>query len=119
MADALTIERFTGEAPDQGVLCLKGPLTTENLFPFQSAIQRERSTTVILDFTDVPYVDSAGLGSLVSAYITRHKAGHRMALSGLNPRVLRLLEITRTEPLFLIFPTTEVALAALTHAASA
>jgi anti-sigma B factor antagonist len=119
MAEALTVERYAGEAPDQGVLCLKGPLTTENVFPFQSAIQRERSTTVVLDFTDVPYVDSAGLGSLVKAFITRHKAGHRMALSGVNPRVLRLLEITRTEQLFLIFPTTEVALAALTHPATA
>jgi len=42
-----------------------------------------------------------------------------MALSGVNPRVMKLLEITRTESLFLIFETVEEAMNALSHAASA
>jgi len=119
MTDPLVVERFVGNAADQGVLCLKGPLTAENLIPFQQAMGREPSPTVVLDFSDVPYVDSAGLGSLVTAYISRHKTGRTMALSGLNARVLKLLEITKTEELFLIFPTAEIALEALGHAASA
>jgi anti-sigma B factor antagonist len=119
MADTLEVERLRGDLPGQGVLCLHGPLTSENLIPFQHAIRREDSSTIVLDFSEVPYVDSAGLGSLVSACISGQKAGRRMALSGVNPRVLKLLEITRTEPLFLIFPTVEDAMDALTHAASA
>ncbi len=119
MTDPLEVERYAGDVAGQGVLCLKGPLTAENLMPFQHAIRRESSSTVVLDLSDVPYVDSAGLGSLVSAYISRHKEGRRMALSGVNPRVLRLLEITKTENLFLIFPTVEDAMSALDHAASA
>ena len=119
MTEELEVERFAGEGSDQGILCLKGPLTAENLDPFQNAIRRERSSTVILDFSDVPYVDSAGLGSLVSAYVTGLKAGRRMALSGVNDRVLRLLEITKTESLFLIFPTAEIALEAFSHPAEA
>jgi anti-sigma B factor antagonist len=119
MVEPLEVERYMGQAADQGVLCLKGPLTAENLIPFQHAIRREPSPTLVLDLTEVPYVDSAGLGSLVSAYISGHKAGRRMALSGVNPRVLKLLEITKTEGLFLIFPTVEIAMEALAHAASA
>jgi len=119
MADTLEIEQLRGDLPGQGVLCLHGPLTAENLLPFQHAIRRENSATVVLDFSEVPYVDSAGLGSLVSAYISRHKSGHRMALSGVNPRVMKLLEITRTESLFLIFETVEEAMDALGRAASA
>jgi anti-sigma B factor antagonist len=119
VAEPLEVEQLRGDVPGQGVLCLRGPLTAENLIPFQHAIRREDSSTVVLDFSEVPYVDSAGLGSLVSAYISRHKAGRRMALSGVNPRVLKLLEITRTEELFLIFPTVEIAMEALAHAASA
>ncbi len=69
---------------------------------------------MILDLTDVPYLDSSGLGSLVSAYVTRQKAGQRVALSGVNDRVLKLFEITRVEPLFLIFPTFDDAITALT-----
>lgn len=119
MTDPLVVERFAGEAAGQGVLCLRGPLTAENLLPFQHAIRREDSPTVVLDFSDVPYVDSAGLGSLVSAYISRHKSGGKMALSGINDRVLKLLEITKTDSIFLIFPTVEGAMDALTHAAQA
>lgn len=119
MLESLEVERLRGDGPDQGVLCLKGPLTAENLIPFQHAIRRDDSATVVLDFSEVPYVDSAGLGSLVSAYISRHKAGRRMALSGVNQRIMKLLEITRTEDLFLIFPTVEIAMDALAHSGSA
>ena len=119
MADSFEIEQLSGDLPGQGVLCLHGPLTAENLMPFQHAIRRENSPTVVLDFTEVPYVDSAGLGTLVSAYISRHKSGRRMALSGVCPRVMKLLEITKTDSLFLIFDTVEDAIDALAHAASA
>jgi anti-sigma B factor antagonist len=117
--EPLVVERFTGDVAGQGVLCLRGPLTAENLVPFQKALRDENSATVILDLTDVPYIDSAGLGSLVTAYVSRHKAGRRMALSGVNGRVLNLFEITRVEPLLLIFPTLEEAVEALAHAARA
>jgi anti-sigma B factor antagonist len=74
---------------------------------------------VILDLSDVPYIDSAGLGLLVSAHVSRQKAGRRMVLSGINPRVQRLFEITRVTDLFLIFSSTEEAVAALRGAAQA
>jgi len=102
-----------------GVLRLRGPLTTENVPSFQNAVRREDSPTVFLDLTDVPYVDSAGLGSLVSAYISRHKSGQRVVLAGVNDRVLKLFQITRVEPLFLIFPTIGDAIGALLNSGSA
>jgi len=33
---------------------------------FQNAVRREDATTMILDLTGVSYIDSSGLGSLVS-----------------------------------------------------
>lgn len=102
-----------------GVLRLRGPLTMENLPSFQNAVRREAAPTIFLDLTEVPYVDSAGLGSLVSAYISRHKSGQRVVLSGVNDRVLKLFEITRVEPLFLIFPTLGDAIGALLNSGSA
>jgi anti-sigma B factor antagonist len=113
----LTIERLGGV---EGVVCLHGPLTIENVLLFQNAIRREeKADTVILDLTGVPYIDSSGLGSLVSAYISRHKMGRRVALTGVNERVFRLFEVTRTDSLFLIFDTIDHALAALHRGASA
>ena len=108
-----------GGAGGQGVLRLKGPLTAENLSEFQNAVRRENSPTIILDLTDVPYIDSAGLGSLVGAYISGHKSGRRIALTGVNERVLHLFEITRVEQLFLIFPSLWDAIEALSNSGHA
>lgn len=119
MAPPLTVEQ-AGKLQGHGVLCLQGPLTIENVLPFQNAIRREQDAqTVILDFSQVPYIDSSGLGSLVSAYVSRQKAGRGVALTGVNERVLRLFEVTRTDSLFLIFPTVDDAIMALTSPAQA
>lgn len=119
MSEQLEIDRAEA-APSQEVLSLRGPLVAKNAPVFQNAMRREEpAETVILDLRDVPYVDSAGLGLLVSAFVTRQKAGRRMVLSGINPRVQKLFEITRVQELFLIFSSPEEALAALQGAAEA
>jgi len=112
-------ESFEIDHVAQGVLSLRGPLTTENVPSFLNAVRRERTPTMILDFSEVPYVDSSGLGSLVSACTSFQKAGRRVALTGVNPRVLKVFEITRVEPIFLMFPTVSDALEALTNAGTA
>jgi anti-sigma B factor antagonist len=104
---------------DRGVLSLRGPLTLENVPPFLNAVRRESAPTMILDLSGVPYLDSSGLGSLVSAYTSCQKAGRRVALTGVNPRVLKVFEITKMEPVFLMFPTLSDALEALTNAGTA
>jgi anti-sigma B factor antagonist len=104
---------------DHGVLSLRGPLTLENVAPFLNAVRRESAATMILDFSGVPYLDSSGLGSLVSAYTSCQKAGRRVALTGVNQRVLKVFEITKVEPVFLMFPTLSDALDAFTNAGTA
>ena len=117
--ETLTIERLSAQEGPR-VISLRGPLTLENVPLFQNAIRREESfPLVIVDLTDVPYIDSSGLGSLVSAYVTRHKATRRIALSGVNERVLKLFETTKVDALFLIFPTLDDAIVGLTTAAEA
>src|SRR5258708_31905146 len=113
-SDPLQIDRL-----DRGVLSFRGPLTMENVSPFLNAVRREDAPTMILDFTGVPYLDSSGLGSLVSACTSCVKAGRRIALTGVNKRVLKVFEITRVEPVFLMFPTLSDALEALTNAGTA
>jgi anti-sigma B factor antagonist len=118
-SEPLQVERLFAELGGRGVLRLKGPLTIENLPDFQNAIRRENVPTIILDLTEVPYIDSAGLGSLVSVYVSRHKSGQRMALSGVNARIINLLEITNMQQLFLIFPSLADAIDALSNPGTA
>src|SRR5271166_5864546 len=98
-SEPLQIDRL-----DRGVLSLRGPLTMENVSPFLNAVRREDAPTMILEFTAVPYLDSSGLGSLVSACPTWTQAGRRMALTGVKKRVLKVFEITRAEQILMMFP---------------
>ena len=93
------------EQDEQGILRLRGPLTMENLASFQSALRRGNAPILFLDLSEVPYMDSAGLGSLVSAHVSVQKSGRRVVLTGVNERIGKLFEITRVESLFLTFPS--------------
>src|SRR5213596_1390989 len=95
-------------------------VSLENVSLFQGAIRREESfSTVILDLSDVPYIDSTALGALVSAYVSRQKLGRRVVLSGASERVSKMLKITSIESLFLTFPTLEDAIGDLKRAGTA
>jgi anti-sigma B factor antagonist len=115
----MTSEPLEIDRLDRGVLSLRGPLTMENVPPFLNAVRRENAATVILDFSGVPYLDSSGLGSLVSAYTSCQKSGRRVALTGVNKRVMKVFEITKVEPVFLMFATLSDALEAFTNAGTA
>ncbi len=115
----LVVERVFPDFQGQGVLRLRGPLTYDNLPSFQNAVRRENTPTLILDLSEVPYIDSAGLGSLVGTYVSSHKAGQQVVLTGVNERVAKLFQITKVEPLFLTFPSLEDAFQALTSSGEA
>ncbi len=113
-SEPLEIERL-----ERGVLSFRGPLTMENVTPFLNAVRRESAPTMILDLSGVPYLDSSGLGSLVSASTSCTKSGRRLALTGVNKRVMKVLEITKTEKVFLMFPTLGDAIEAFANAGTA
>jgi anti-sigma B factor antagonist len=116
---AMATEPLEVEWLDRGVLSIRGPLTMENVTPFLNAVRRETAPTMILDFSGVPYLDSSGLGSLVSACTSCAKAGRRIALTGVNKRVLKVFEITKVENILLMFPTLADAIEAFTNAGTA
>jgi anti-sigma B factor antagonist len=71
-----------------------------NLFDFQAKVRGDSSRELILDFTGVPYIDSAGIGALVGAYVTHQKEGRSLILVGVHERVLTALKVTRVEQFF-------------------
>jgi anti-sigma B factor antagonist len=107
--DPLTIEEVQGSTDGTRILRLSGPLTLYNIFGFQSKVRSDTAPTLILDFNAVPLADSAGIGALVGAYVTRQKDGRRLALVGVNRRIHQALEVTRVESLFHFFPSVEEA----------
>jgi anti-sigma B factor antagonist len=82
------------------MLKLTGPLTIATLFEFQGLVRTNTSPKLILDFTNVPYVDSAGVGALVGAYVRHQKEGHSITLAGVNDRVRGTLQVTQVDKFF-------------------
>jgi anti-sigma B factor antagonist len=101
----LHIEELAGSRDGIHILRLSGPLTLSNLFGFQAKVRADNSRALILDFTEVPLADSAGIGALVGAYVTRQKDGRSLGLVGVNQRIHNALEVTRVESFFRFFGT--------------
>ena len=98
--EPLVIEDVTGTKDGQRILRLRGPLVLATLFDFQAKVRADTSHTLMLDFTNVPYVDSAGIGALVGAYVTHQKDGRSLVLIGVSQRVQDALHVTRVKPFF-------------------
>jgi anti-sigma B factor antagonist len=57
---------------------------------------------LVLNLRDVFYMDSAGLGQLVTVYTTVMTAGGKLRLLSPGPRVRHLLSITKLDTVFTI-----------------
>lgn len=62
--ERLHIEDLGGTHEGHHVLRLRGPLIITNLFQFQSIVRANTTAFLILDLTQVPFIDSAGVGAL-------------------------------------------------------
>ena len=89
-----------GVQDQKRILRLSGPLTLSTLFEFQNLVRAAAGANLVLDFTQVPYMDSAGVGALVGAYVRQQKVGHTLTLAGANERVRNTLKVTRVEDFF-------------------
>jgi anti-sigma B factor antagonist len=98
--EPLQIEDVTGAPAGQRVLRLSGPILLSNFFQFQALVRASTSPTLILDLTQVPYIDSAGIGALVGAYVNHQKDGRRLALVGVTKRVRDTMQVTHVEQFF-------------------
>jgi anti-sigma B factor antagonist len=111
--EPLHIEDLSSTPAGQRVLRLGGPILISNFFEFQSMVRADSSHVLILDLTKVPYIDSAGIGALVGAYVNRQKDGRRLALAGVTDRVRNTMQVTRVEQFFELYDTVAAAQAAV------
>jgi anti-anti-sigma factor len=93
---------------------LSGPLTIRTLFDFQDAARRAISQPVILDLGGVPYMDSAGLGCVISVFTSCQREKRGFGIVGVADRIRTLFQITHVDGLLPCFASTEAAEAANT-----
>ena len=68
---------------------------------------------VVLDFLSTEYIDSSGLGVLVSVSKKIREAGGELRLAALNEDLRMLFELTKLDTLFKICDTTDEAVQSL------
>ena len=70
----------------------------------------ERRTRILLNLADITYIDSSGIGELVSAYTSVKRQGGDLKLLHLTKKVHDLLQITRLVTVFEVFTDETAAL---------
>jgi len=70
------------------------------------------SKELIVDLNDVHFIDSSGLGALVSGYKNASTHQGHIRLSALQSQVKSMFELTRLQRVFEIYQTVDEALAA-------
>lgn len=68
-----------------------------------------QGSRIVLNLADVTYIDSGGLGTLVSLFVTARNVGGGIKLARLTQRVGDLLQITKLLTVFEVYNSEEEA----------
>jgi anti-anti-sigma factor len=93
---------------------LSGPLTLRTLFEFQEAARRHGAHPLVIDAAGIPYMDSAGLGTLIGIFASCQRTGQKFAISNIPERVQVLFEMTGVKGLLPCFASIDEAETAVT-----
>ncbi len=96
---------------DVTILDLKGKMTLgegdELLKDKVNSLVSQGHKKIVLNLSDVPYIDSAGLGEIVRTYTTVSRQGGNLKLVNLTKRITDLLSITKLLTIFDSYETEE------------
>jgi anti-sigma B factor antagonist len=95
------------QAGDVTILDLEGKITIgEGSVSLRTAIRRlieEGKKKILLNLAGVSYVDSSGIGELVSSYTTINREGGQLKLLKLTQKIKDLLTITKLLTVFDVY----------------
>ena len=72
-------------------------------------ILKDNGKKIILNLANVNYIDSSGIGELVSTYTTVTNNGGQLKLLSLTKKIHELLQITKLLTVFQVFDSEEAA----------
>src|SRR5215472_4164544 len=98
------------QTANETIVHCTGKITVENSEMFQREIRdlipegggqiAAKTYRIVLDLSNVTHVDSTGLGALLGAWSAAKKKGCDLEIANLNPRVEKLVEITKLDTVF-------------------
>jgi anti-sigma B factor antagonist len=112
--DTLTEVRRAGE--DTGVIEIRGDVTAASEDALMDAYSRAAeggTRAVLLDFSRLEYMNSGGIGLLVTLLVRANRAKQRLLACGLNDHYRQIFELTRLDEAITIYGDEAEALAAV------
>ncbi len=101
------LEHFEWEVGDVLVLHLQGPITLgDGTQKFRQLIHETLNSgkkNILLNMAECYYIDSSGLGELVSAFTTVANHGGKLKLMKLTKRVQDVVQLARVHRVFEVF----------------
>ena len=87
----------TDSTPTAIIVNCTGKITSNTIQSLKATVKPlfSESKTVVLDLTNVSYLDSSGLGAIVGLYVSAKTAMSQLKLINLNERLRELFSITR------------------------
>ena len=95
------------------VIDVSGHLTSFEVGALRDSIQsllKAQRKNIVLNFSELMYLDSSGIGELARIYVTVVKQGGAMKVIGLTAKVEQVLKITHLSQVFQEFPDEQSAL---------
>jgi anti-anti-sigma factor len=105
----LDIVRESGTNGDLLISRLKGKLSLETVHDFISTMRAEPATRLVLDMSGVSFLDSAGVGALVSLFVNRRNNGKTLALAALTQQGTAVMQVSGLLKLLPVYPSVEQA----------
>ena len=110
----LGIEQYSiGDVP---AIRVSGQLTNFTASPLRDEMQallKAGRFDLVLDLSDLSFMDTSGLATLIEAHLRREKDGGSLVLFGVAPQIAEVFDIARVSTLFLLVETEEEAIGAL------
>ena len=112
----MTIADFSIKIRQSGLVSLvdvSGRLTSFESGALRDSISRllkQGHKDIILNLTDLQYLDSSGIGELARVYVSVVKQSGQMKVIGLSSKIEEVLKITHLYQVFPEFPDEEAAL---------
>lgn len=106
----LELEKRPGSTDALAIFQLKGKLSLETVNEFVQKLRPEPAQHLILDMSGVTFLDSAGVGALVSLFVNRRNHGKTYALAALAPQSSAVVTVAGLQNLLPIYKTVEEAM---------
>ena len=105
----LDLEKDASSTEATTIYRAKGKLSLETVNGFVQQLRPDASSKLVLDLSGVSFLDSAGVGALVSLFVGRRNQGRVLALAQLAPQAKAVVTVAGLHNMLPIYATVEEA----------